>query len=92
MYILSCHCKSHIQIPYNCCYWLISVSNLKLLMMACLTLLLITTILTVASEATPLYCSDVQSPAASGSHNTADLSKIQYCIINNTSSISTNFM
>ena len=53
--------------------------------MACLTLL-ITTILTVASGATALYCSDVQSPAASGSHNTADLSQVttlQYCIIDN---------
>ena len=48
-------------------------------------MLLITTILTVTSWATPLYCSDVQSPAASGSHNT-DLSQVttlQYCIINN---------
>ena len=57
-----------------------------LLMMACLTLLLITIILTVTSEATPLYCSDVQSPAASGSDNTADLSQVttlQYCIIDN---------
>ena len=55
------------------------------LLMAYLTLLLITTILTVASGATPLlYCSDVQS-SASGSHNT-DLSQVttlQYCIINN---------
>ena len=54
-------------------------------MMAYLTLLLITTILTVASGATPLlYCSDVQSPA-SGSHNT-DLSQVttlQYCINDN---------
>ena len=51
-------------------------------MMACLTLLLII-ILTMASGATPLYCSDAQSPA-SGSHNTADLSQVttlQYCII-----------
>ena len=49
--------------------------------MAYLTLLLI---LTVASGATPLYCSDVQSPA-SGSDNT-DLSQVttlQYCIIDN---------
>ena len=54
-------------------------------MMAYLTLLLITTIFTVASGATPLlYCSDVQSPA-SGNHNT-DLSQVttlQYCIIDN---------
>ena len=52
--------------------------------MAYLTLLLITTILTVANGATSLYCSDVQSPA-SGSHST-DLSQVttlQYCIIDN---------
>ena len=52
--------------------------------MAYLSLLLIA-ILTVASGATPLYCSDVQSPAASGSENT-DLSQVttlQYCIIDN---------
>ena len=52
--------------------------------MACLTLLLII-ILTMASGATPLYCSDVQSPA-SGSHDTADLSQVttlQYCIMDN---------
>ena len=49
--------------------------------MVCAIVLLITTILTVASGATPLYCSD--SPAASGSHDT-DLSQVttlQYCII-----------
>ena len=69
-------------IPSNHCsfiYWQIN------LVMAYLTLLLITTILTVTSWATPLYCSDVQSPAASGSHNT-DLSQVttlQYCVINN---------
>ena len=54
-------------------------------MMACLTLLLITAVLTVTSGVTPLYCSNVQSPA-SGSHNTADLSQVttlQYCIIDN---------
>ena len=42
-------------------------------------------ILTVASGATPLYCSDVQSPAGGSGHNT-DLSQIttlQYCIIDN---------
>ena len=53
-------------------------------MMAYLSLLLIA-ILTVASGATPLYCSDVQSPAASGNENT-DLSQVttlQYCIIDN---------
>ena len=53
-------------------------------MMAYLGLLLIA-ILIVASGATPLYCSDVQSPAASGSENT-DLSQVttlQYCIIDN---------
>ena len=39
----------------------------------------------VATGATPLYCSDVQLPAASGSENT-DFSKVttlQYCIIDN---------
>ena len=52
-------------------------------MMACFSLIVIA--LSVASgQATPLHCSDVQSPA-SGSHN-ADLSQVtalQYCIINN---------
>ena len=39
----------------------------------------------VATGASPLYCSNVQSPAASGSENT-DFSKVttlQYCIIDN---------
>ena len=39
----------------------------------------------VASGATPLYCSDVQSPANGSGHNT-DLSQVttlQYCIIDN---------
>ena len=52
--------------------------------MVCAILFLIIISLTVASGATPLYCSDVQSPA-SGSHNT-DLSQVttlQYCIIDN---------
>ena len=52
--------------------------------MVCATLLLIA-ILTVASGATPLYCSDVQSPASGSGHNT-DLSQVttlQYCIIDN---------
>ena len=52
--------------------------------MAYLSLLLIA-ILTVASGATPLYCSDVQSPASGSGHNT-DLSQVttlQYCIIDN---------
>ena len=52
--------------------------------MVYLSLLLIS-ILTVASGAIPLYCSDVQSSAASGSENT-DLSQfttLQYCIIDN---------
>ena len=47
--------------------------------------LLIIAILTVASRATPLYCSDVQSPASGNGHN-ADLSQVttlQYCIIDN---------
>ena len=53
-------------------------------MMAYVSLLLIA-ILTVASGATPLYCSDVQSPASGSGHNT-DLSQVttlQYCIIDN---------
>ena len=53
-------------------------------MMVYFSLLLIA-ILTVAStDAAPIYCSDVQSPA-SGSHNT-DLSQVislQYCVIDN---------
>ena len=51
--------------------------------MVCSTLLLIT-ILTVTSGATPLYCSDVQS-SASGNHH-GDLSQVislHYCIIDN---------
>ena len=52
--------------------------------MAYLSLLSIA-VLTVASGATPLYCSDVQSPASGSRHNT-DLSQVttlQYCIIDN---------
>ena len=52
-------------------------------MMAYLCLLI--AILIVASGATPLYCSDVQSPASGSGHNT-DLSQVttlQYCIIDN---------
>ena len=52
--------------------------------MAYLNLLLIA-ILTVASGATPLYYSDVQSPASGSGHN-IDLSQVttlQYCIIDN---------
>ena len=48
------------------------------------TLLLIAILSVASGQATPLYCSDVQSPA-SGSHNT-DLSQVtalQYCIIDN---------
>ena len=54
------------------------------LMMACFPLLLITILSVASGRATPLYCSDVQSPA-SGSHST-DLSQVttlQYCIIDN---------
>ena len=53
-------------------------------MMACFALLLITVLSVASGQATPLYCSNVQSPA-SGSHNT-DLSQVttlQYCIIDN---------
>ena len=53
--------------------------------MAYLCRLLLIAILTVASGATPLDCSDVQSPASGDSHNT-DLSQVttlQYCIIDN---------
>ena len=72
-----------LQVTHTCYLLIFYVSKL-LLMMVCLTLLLII-ILTGASGATPLYCSDVQSPA-SDSHNTADLSQVttlQYCIIDN---------
>ena len=51
--------------------------------MVCATLFI--AILTVASGAAPLYCSDVQSPASGSGHNT-DLSQVttlQYCIIDN---------
>ena len=54
-------------------------------MMAYLYSLLLIAILTVASGATPRYCSDVQSPADGSGHNT-DLSQVttlQYCIIDN---------
>ena len=54
-------------------------------MMAYISLLFIV-IFTVASGATPLYCSDVQPPAASGSGHNTDLSQVttlQYCIIDN---------
>ena len=56
--------------------------------MAYLCSLLLIAILTVASGATPLYCSDVQSPAASDTGHNTDLSQvttlhIQYCIIDN---------
>ena len=54
-------------------------------MMAHLCSLLLIAILTVVSGATPLYCSDVQSPASGSGHNT-DLSQVttlQYCIIDN---------
>ena len=53
--------------------------------MAHLCSLLLIAILTVVSGATPLYCSDVQSPASGSGHNT-DLSQVttlQYCIIDN---------
>ena len=54
-------------------------------MMAYLCSLLLVAIHTVTSGATPLYCSDVQSPASGNGHNT-DLSQVttlQYCIIDN---------
>ena len=54
--------------------------------MAYLCGLLLIAILTVASGATPLYCSDVQSPAASGTGHNTDLSQVttlQYCIFDN---------
>ena len=44
-------------------------------MMAYLCRLLLIAILTVASGATPLNCSDVQLPASGDSHNT-DLSQV----------------
>ena len=54
-------------------------------MMANLCSLHLIAILTVVSRATPLYYSDVQSPAGGSGHNT-DLSQVtalQYCIIDN---------
>ena len=54
-------------------------------MMAYPCSLLFIAILIVASGPTPLYCSDVQSPADGSGHNT-DLSQVtalQYCIIDN---------
>ena len=55
-------------------------------MMVYLCSLLLIAILTVASGAVPLYCSDVGSPAASGSGHNTDLSQVttlQYCTIDN---------
>ena len=55
-------------------------------MMAYLCSLLLIVILTVASGAVSLYCSDVGSPAASGSGHNTDLSQVttlQYCTIDN---------
>ena len=52
-------------------------------MISYLYCLLFAAILTEASGATPLYCSDVQSPGSGSGHNT-DLSQVttlQYCII-----------
>ena len=53
-------------------------------MMAYLIILLII-ILTVASGAITLHCSDVQPPAASGSHNTnlSQVTTLRYCVIDN---------
>ena len=53
-------------------------------MMVYLSLLLIA-ILTVASGATSLYCSDVQSPASGNGGNTdpSQVTTLQYCIIDN---------
>ena len=47
--------------------------------------LLLIAILTVANGATPLYCSDVQSPADGSGHNTdpSQVTTLQYCIIDN---------
>ena len=53
--------------------------------MAYLYRLFFIAVLTVASGATPLYCSDVQLPASGSGHDT-DLSQVttlQYCIIDN---------
>ena len=53
--------------------------------MAYLCSLLLIALLTVASGATPLYCSDVQSPADGSGHNTglSHVTTLQYCIIDN---------
>ena len=54
-------------------------------MMAYFCSLLLIAILAVASGATPLYCSDVQSPAGGSGHNTelSQVTTLQYCIIDN---------
>ena len=53
-------------------------------MMAYLYSLLLIAMLTVASGATPLYCSDVQSPASgSGNIDLSQVTALQYCIIDN---------
>ena len=54
-------------------------------MMAYLCSPVLITILTVASGATPLYCSDVQSPTGGSGHNTdpSQVTTLQYCIIDN---------
>jgi len=54
------------------------------LIMVQFTLLLIVILSVASGQATPLHCSDVQSPA-SGSHNTdlLQVTTLQYCIIDN---------
>ena len=52
-----------------------SVEESDWYMMAYLCSLLLIAILTGASGATPLFCSDVQSPASGSGHN-IDLSKV----------------
>ena len=49
------------------------------------SLFLIAILIVVSARTAPIYCSDVQSPPSSGSHDT-DLSQVislQYCIIDN---------
>ena len=54
-------------------------------MMVYFSLFLIAILAVVSTGAAPIYCSDVQSPPASGSHDTdpSQVVSLQYCIIDN---------
>ena len=58
-------------------------TGMKVLAYLCGILLI--TMLIATSGATPLYCSDVQSPASGSGHNTdlTQVTTLQYCIIDN---------